>query len=122
MSANVGDLNSFGQFEGADSIYAHGAAGSYSTGLSSADLIATILAGLGDVFTNYSTVSRRPRAASIPQRHAVLARLGAADQDAAVAVDPNRLTAADRHVEHLDVVAAPREVGAYRLRDEMLGL
>ena len=52
----------------------------------------------------------------------VLAGFGAADQDAAVAVDPDRLTAADRHVEHLDVVAAPRQVGAHRFRDEMLGL
>src|SRR5581483_9028144 len=69
-----------------------------------------------------SRARRGRRPGSIAEREAVLARLGAADQDAALAVDPDRLAAADRHLEHRDPVAAAGKVGAHRLRYEMLDL
>src|SRR5438477_12210100 len=58
----------------------------------------------------------------IPERQTVLARLRAPDQHAALPIHPDRLATADRHLEHLDLVAALGEVGAHRLGHEMLGL
>src|SRR5712691_6812897 len=52
---------------------------------------------------------------SVAQRHSVLARLGAADQDAALVVDPDRLAAAERHFGDIDFVAAARQIGDDRL-------
>lgn len=57
LSVDVGNLNGFGQFDGANSIYANGAAGSYSSSLDPTTLVDTILAGIGSVFQNYSTVT-----------------------------------------------------------------
>ena len=56
-AANVGDLNGFGQYDGADSIYAHGAAGTYFTSLDPANLVTDIIAAIGSAFSNYSTVT-----------------------------------------------------------------
>lgn len=55
--ANVGNLNGFGQFSGADSVYAHGANGSYSTTLNPADLVTAITDAIMSAFENYSTVT-----------------------------------------------------------------
>src|SRR6266567_310040 len=47
---------------------------------------------------------------SIPERDAVVARLRAADQHAALMVDPDRLAAAQWHHSHIDVVAAMPQI------------
>jgi hypothetical protein len=51
-AANVGDLNGFGQFSGADSVYAHGATGTYFVSLNPANLVTDILAAIGSAFSN----------------------------------------------------------------------
>ena len=56
-SANVGDLNGFGQFSGPDSVYAHGATGTYFVSLNPANLVTDIIAAIGSAFANYNTVS-----------------------------------------------------------------
>jgi PEP-CTERM motif len=56
-SANVGDLNGFGQFSGPDSVYAHGATGTYFVSLNSANLVSDIIAAIGSAFANYNTVT-----------------------------------------------------------------
>jgi len=55
-SIDVGGMNSFGQFDGASSIYADGVAGDYFTTFGS-DLVTTIDAAIGAAFTNYSNVT-----------------------------------------------------------------
>src|SRR5271170_752463 len=52
---------------------------------------------------------------SVAEGEAVLARFGAADQGAALPVDPDRLAPADRHLAYVDVVAAAREIVDDRL-------
>src|ERR1700736_4878473 len=59
---------------------------------------------------------------SISQRETVLARLRAADQHAALVVDPDRLGAAERHLADVDIVTAPPEIGKDRLRVGALDL
>ncbi len=56
-AANVGDLNGFGQFDGADSVYSHGASGTYFTSLDPDTLVDDIIAAIGSAFTNYSNVT-----------------------------------------------------------------
>ncbi len=56
-AANVGDLNGFGQFSGPDSVYAHGAAGTYFVSLDPANLVTDIIAAIGSAFANYNTVT-----------------------------------------------------------------
>jgi hypothetical protein len=56
-SANVGALNSFGQFDGADSVYAHGASGTFFNSLDPATLVPDIIAAIGSAFANYSDVT-----------------------------------------------------------------
>ena len=52
---------------------------------------------------------------SISERDAVVARLRAADQHAALMVDPDRLAAAQWHHSHIDVVAAMPQIFNDRL-------
>lgn len=56
-AANVGDLNGFGQFDGADSVYAHGASGTYFVSLNPANLVSDIIAAIGSAFADYNTVT-----------------------------------------------------------------
>jgi PEP-CTERM motif len=56
-AANVGDLNGFGQFSGADSVFSHGATGSYFVTLNPADLTSAITAAITAAFMDYSTVT-----------------------------------------------------------------
>src|SRR5260221_1564456 len=72
--------------------------------------------------TERSDRSRRvpPPPRSIPQSEPVLARLGAADQHAALPVDLDDLAAAHAFRLPLDLVAAAREVGGDLLRDRVL--
>src|SRR5437899_404197 len=55
--------------------------------------------------------------ASITQRHAVLAMVRAAEQHAALLVDPDRLAAAKRIRRQRRAVAAPREILAHAALD-----
>ena len=57
LSANVGDLNNLGQFDGATSLYANGVAGEYFNSLDTATLVDKIIAAIGTAFTTYSNVS-----------------------------------------------------------------
>src|ERR1700683_1599531 len=52
---------------------------------------------------------------SISERHAVLARVGAADKHAALVVHPDRLAATERHISHVDLMAASRKISDDRL-------
>ena len=56
-AANVGDLNGFGQFSGADSVYAHGTSGTYFVSLNPANLVTDIIAAIGSAFANYNMVT-----------------------------------------------------------------
>src|SRR3954469_24945002 len=60
------------------------------------------------------------RFGSIPQRQPVLAWLGAADQDAPLVVDPDRLAAAIGDARRLDIVATLSEIGDDRLGHGLL--
>jgi hypothetical protein len=56
-AANVGNLNGFGQFSGADSVFAHGAAGSYFVTLNPADLTNAIIDAITSALMDYTTVT-----------------------------------------------------------------
>src|SRR6185437_8047296 len=58
----------------------------------------------------------------VAERHAILAGVGAADQAAARAVDPDRLAAAMRTLDALDLVAEAREAVDHVERDAVLHL
>src|SRR5260370_37655976 len=62
------------------------------------------------------------RARSVAQRQAVLARLRAADQHAALVVDPDRLGAAQRLHRPVDDVAAGAKIGGDLPADRALEL
>src|SRR5580704_6061859 len=57
---------------------------------------------------------------SIPERHSVLARFRAADQNAALMIHPDRLAAAERHLSDVDFVAAARQIGNDRFGNARL--
>lgn len=57
LSLNAGNMNAYGQFDGAGSIYDSGVAGSYTTPFpSSGDLASTLAALIGSSFATYSDV------------------------------------------------------------------
>src|SRR5690349_10496362 len=68
------------------------------------------------------TMTAKGRATLDPQRAAILAGVGARDQDAAFVIDQDRLAAAQRFAPDRDRVTTAGEVCRHRLADRRLEL